>query len=200
MAVIEAYPLQWPAGQKRTDSWRRERGPFKTSLASARDGILRELKLMGVNRQVIVISTNIRLRADGLPYGDGPKRPLNDPGVAVYFTRKQRPLAFACDNYQSVEQNLRAVQMTLQAMRGIERWGAREMLDKAFVGFTALPAPAKPKHWREVLNISGPTNLASVKATRDQLARHYHPDTGGTHEKMVELNRAYEEALREVTS
>lgn len=77
-----AYPLSWPLGKPRTGY--RTAASFKTSLADARDGLLLELARMSANE--VVLSTNMELRRDGLPYAQR-RQPL-DPGVAVYFPWK----------------------------------------------------------------------------------------------------------------
>jgi len=84
MEGIEAYPLHWPHGWKRRN--RRERAKFSTSFANARDGLIDELRLMGAKN--IVLSTNIELRRDGLPYAKA-KQP-EDPGIAIYFQHKKQ--------------------------------------------------------------------------------------------------------------
>jgi hypothetical protein len=70
----------------------------------------------------VILSTNIPLRNDGLPYANS--REPNDPGVAVYFRYQKRDLCFACDAYTSVRENAYAIAKTVEALRGIERWGA----------------------------------------------------------------------------
>jgi hypothetical protein len=59
--MIEAYPLQWPVGYKRTS--RQQSGRFDTSFGAARDKIVKELRLMGARD--VIISTNVPLRQDG---------------------------------------------------------------------------------------------------------------------------------------
>ena len=136
----EAFPLSWPAGRKRTQY--RERAKFDTTFARARDNIVREVGLLagryGPDPQ-IVISTNIALRRDGLPLAS--QRQPDDPGVAVYFLYKKRQMSFACDRWEKIEHNMQAIAKTIEALRGIARWGTGDMLEAAFTGFTALPAP-----------------------------------------------------------
>ena len=64
--MTEAYPLQWPETQPH--SKRRQRAQFNTSFAKARDALMHELRLMGA--QLPVLSTNVELRRDGLPYAN----------------------------------------------------------------------------------------------------------------------------------
>lgn len=44
----------------------------------------------------------------------------------------------------------------------------------------------------------GCTNMKEVKAIYRRLSKQYHPDLGGSDEQMIELNKAYQKALRNV--
>lgn len=155
---------------------------------------MHEIKLMG-GRDVI-LSTNIPLRKDGLPYADF-KIP-NDRGVAVYFKYKGNQMCFACDRWNRIEDNVMAIGKTIEALRGIDRWGASDMIERAFQGFTALPSP-KTK-WYEVLEVSPTATEDEVKRARNRLAMKYHPDTGNAPDSsmMMKVNQAFEEYQREV--
>lgn len=139
----------------------------------------------------VIISTNIPLRKDGLPFTNA-KEPA-DPGVAVYFQRKGKKLCFACDKYDRVWKNMRAIQKTIEAMRGIERWGSSDMLDRAFTGFASLPAPGK-REWWVVLGLNGTESTDQIKARFRELAKIHHPDNGGSADTFAEINNAYQEA------
>lgn len=197
---FEAYPLQWPAGRSRTDYWNREHGKFDVSFARARDNIINEVKLLTGGRwgpePHTVISTNVALRRDGLPLAS--QRAPDDPGVAVYFLYKKRQMSFSCDRWLKIEHNMQAIAKTIEALRGIARWGTGDMLEAAFTGFTALPAPGAKREWWEVLGVPRTSTRESVKHAYRALASLYHPDKpGGSHERMAELNAAQDAALRE---
>lgn len=192
---IDAYPLSWPTGWKRTQY--KKTSKFKTTFAVARDHLMRELKLMGVNNSTynthIVLSSNVPLRRDGLPLA-GQSNP-KDPGVAVYFIYKGKPMVFACDTYPKVEDNLHAVTKTVEALRGIERWGASSMMERAFTGFTALP-PSSGTTWWEILQVSQRATEDEIKSAFRRLAKVHHPDQGGSEHMMSKLNNAYTEAMK----
>jgi len=188
---IDSYPLCWPVGWKRTND--RERSRFKTTFGRARDEIFAELKRMGVGDWNVVLSTNIPLRRDGLPYS-GMAQP-KDPGVAVYFRHRGKPMVFACDNYHKIEDNMHAIVKTIEAIRGIERWGASEMMERTFTGFQALPAPKQKKPWWEVLGVKQFDHPNRIKEMYHTLARANHPDQGGDPAKMAEINDAYRESM-----
>jgi hypothetical protein len=119
----EAYPLYWPEGWKRTAY--REHSRFKTGFGAARNLLFAELSRMGASH--IILSTNIPLRNDGLPRAN--VRPDGgDTGVSVYFKRKGKDMVFACDKYTDTCDNIYAISKTIDAMRGIERWGASDMI------------------------------------------------------------------------
>lgn len=188
--MIEAYPLAWPDGWPRRPSHQRSASKYEVTFLRARDELARQLKLAG--GRDVVISTNIPLRRDGLPLAN--MREPNDPGVAVYWTdRKRRPRVIACDHWRTARENLRAVGITVESLRSIERAGATELLERAFSGFARLPEAATC--W-SVLGLSGPTARHEVDARYRELARQHHPDRGGNHETMARLNLAYQEAVK----
>lgn len=150
----------------------------------------------------VIISTNIPLRKDGIPYS-GQAQPA-DPGVAVYFLWKQEQRVLACDRWDRVEDNLHAIELAVQAMRGLDRWGVSQILDRAFAGFTALPPPPKTddnRPWWEILDQDRSASLENIEATYREYAKMCHPDTTGDGKwcgiTMVELNRAISEARKE---
>ena len=210
---MNAYPLSWPNGWPRTRSrksarfTRKERhygqggGSWTSSKSlTISDGVQRclsELDKLGVRDGDAVISTNIQPRLDGLPRSGGGEPA--DPGVAVYWTRPgdKAPKVMAIDLYDRVADNLAAIAATLEAMRAIERHGGAQILERAFTGFVALPANAKD--WRSVLEITPQVSkLSDVEDQYRRLSAKAHPDRGGDHNKMVELNAAIEAARAEL--
>lgn len=183
---VEAHPLHWPQGWPRTRSPQRAR--FDASFATARDGLFSQIKMLGGTH--IVMSTNVPLRRDGIPYAN--QRQPDDKGVAVYFLRRGRQMVFACDRWDKVEDNMRAIEKTIDAIRGIERWGASEMMERAFTAFEALPAPRSC--W-DILGVPPGASAADISAAYRAKARSMHPDAGGSEAAMSELNRARDEAM-----
>ena len=81
-------------------------------------------------------------------------------------------------------------------MRSIERHGGAAILDRAFTGFAALPAPAAGKRdWWTVLELPSTASQAEIRDAFNRLARVHHPDRGGSDERMAEIIRARDEAL-----
>ncbi|MEK7669479.1 MAG: hypothetical protein AAB350_02730 [Patescibacteria group bacterium] len=60
------------------------------------------------------------------------------------------------------------------------------------------PRQEKKKTWREIFGFSGSGRVTKEMVEREfkRLAMYSHPDRGGSHERMIELNTAREEALR----
>lgn len=192
--TVEAYPLQWPAGRKRTDSYRREVARFDVTFTRARDNIVQEIRRLtgSYPDPNIVISTNVALRRDGLPLAN--QRQPDDVGVAVYFTYKKRQMSFACDRWKKIEHNMQAIAKTIEALRGIDRWGSGDMLEAAFTGFTALPAPGAHREWWEVLGLYPNAPGSEVLAAYRRLRSEHHPDKGGSAARFDEVEQAYRRA------
>lgn len=216
------YPLAWPAGWPRTGVSLRARARFhgterkfangganswlqkrEVTIAEGTSRVLNELRGFGVREGDAIISTDLVLRLDGLPRSD--QRAPADPGVAVYWTRpgdKGGMKCMAIDMYDRVADNLAAVAATLNAMRAIERHGGAQILDRAFQGFTALPAPGQVQGgWRSVLGFKPDAmpKLAEVERTYRTMRGATHPDKpGGDAEKFNAVQLAWEAAQTEL--
>jgi uncharacterized short protein YbdD (DUF466 family) len=203
--MLTRFPLCWPDGWRRTPTHQQRDARFKRdkrwlTISDGVGRVMTELEKMNISYQDVIISTNVRTRLDGLPRSGEPEP--SDKGVAVYW-RKGRDGQMQCmaiDIYTLVADNLGAVAATLEAMRAIERHGGAQVQERTFRGFAALPEKTG-KSWRLILGLPE----YDVTITRMQVEEHYrararqaHPDTGGSHEAMAELNRAREEALKEV--
>ncbi len=192
---MEAYPLQWPDYQQRTPHYKIQKSRFDTTFDIARKLVFNEIARLGGKNPIL--STNIPLRKDGYPYASA--RDPDDRGVAVYFDYKGKSMVFACDKWQTTKENVKAVAKTIDAIRGIERWGSSEMMEQAFRGFEALPAP-KQNGWRDVFNIA-PTQKPSfdqLKGIYKRKAKVAHPDHGGTNEECHIIQGAYDQAKIEL--
>ncbi len=184
--MTEAYPLVWPAGWPRTTS--PGASQFQVSMARARDRLLTEIHRLG--GRYPVLSSNLRLRLDGLPLARQPEPA--DAGVAVYFERKGHQMVFACDRYWRVRENIRAIGLTIEAIRGIERWGASEMMERSLRAFEALPAP--PDCWG-TLGIGRTSDAREINDAFRQKAKTVHPDVGGAKGQLEALVEARDQAL-----
>ena len=216
MSERKAYPLSWPEGWRRTKTRSHAafnktkepryndqgqamyQGKSRLSVSDAVRRVLAELERMGIHDDDIIISTNVPLRLDGLPRSD---QEPSDPGVAVYWQKKGQPSmrCMAIDRYYRVADNLAAVAATLDAMRAIERHGGAEILNRAFLGFAALPEKAS-QPWREVLGIENSPTLELVEDRFRALVKVHHPDQGGSREEFERLVQAREAARMELSA
>lgn len=185
---VTAYPLCWPANRKRTKH--QSTPKFKvSSFAKVRDDLFAEVRRLGAKS--VVLSTNIALRNDGIPYAN--QRQPDDTGVALYFIDKRGGRkCFACDRWRKIEDNMHAIEMTIAALRGIERWGSGEDMEAAFSGFAALPPSKRP--WWEVLGVAHDARLDKAEQAYRVLSNIHHPDRGGDPKRMAEINAAFDDA------
>lgn len=217
----EPFPLQWPENAKRTAPAFRNRSRFgvrgQVSFANAHMQLRAELGRFGAVNSVI--TTDLPLRVDGVPYATGR---MVDPGVAVWFvlpdtTGKPSEHVFACDVWLSIAENMTGIAKTIEALRGMDRWGVADAVTRAFAGFAALPpgnaeapppAPSGPvvRPWREVLGGTWPppgvcsdADLLAIANARYRAGVSVaHPDRGGSTDAMAELNLAMETAKAEL--
>lgn len=200
------YPLQWPTNWKRTIAGHRKRATFQQGFAAARDGLVRQLEMLGAANGMI--TSDLPMRADGLPYANGR---ADDPGIAVWFVLDGKERVFACDKWTGHAANMRAIALSIQAIRGLDRWGASDLVTRVFAGFNALPPggdqESTKRPWREVLGVvvanvedlaDSQRSLQAVRMAHRNLIRKHHPDLGGDHAIAAELNAALAEAEREL--
>lgn len=198
----QKYPLDWPLEYPRTAS--PKRSSFKNpTLARSVANILDEVNRLqnGYTSRVqpdVIISSNVPLRNDGSPRADYMKSILKDKGVAVYFKKDGDSVVLCCDQYDSIESNLHAIYLSIQALRAIDRWGVSDFLKRSFSGFKALPESATNKWW-VILGFpeySKPTSFASAETNYKLMRKTAHPDAGGSDAAFTELQTAFEQCKK----
>lgn len=171
-----------------------------------------EIELRHLKASDIIVEADLRLdqiRQDGwLRGGCSPA----SPGVRLSFVSRHGPLAYTCATFDTMEQNLRAIGMTLQRLRLVDEYGTTKSGEQ-YRGFSALPPGgiAAPEFAsvedaaRFLLQMAGSDythagNISCVLAVGHPsciLDRVYrkaatmnHPDAGGTEKAMSRINRA----------
>ena len=158
-------------------------------LSDARTRVANELER--IQGRHPVLSTNIELRADG-HIRAGRAAPA-DPGAALYFRLRDRPIVLACDRWRTVGGNIAAIAAHIEALRGQERWGVGT-IEQSFEGFLALSPPVNLEDWRALLG--NPATLSAAESAFRAAMRKAHPDAGGSAAAAAALNAAIDAARR----
>jgi hypothetical protein len=195
--VTRPLPAVWPTG-RRTPAAERQWGRFKAPWSSTMELLERELRhLQAVEPVVIEAGYRERdIRLDGRPR-TGAK--LDDPAVVVSFESRFGPLRYGCDTFHEHAANLRAIALTLQHLRAVDRYGVTKRGEQ-YQGWSALPPPGDPRMSAEeakafIRHHSGvqPDDTgASLRELYRRAARRLHPDVGGDPVLMSRLNQAAE--------
>lgn len=219
MEIRLQSPLNWPIGFGRTPKQERKPSSFRRrytpaggnwarnerlSLAQAEDRVRAELRAFTRAGQIWRITEAV-LTCD-VPttqrntFHSGAREP-DDSGAAVYFELDGKPVVLCCDRWNRVADNFAAIAATLDAMRGLERWGVTES-ERVFTGFAALPAPGEATSrtcWEVLgLDLFDRNTAETINSAFRSKAKECHPDAGGTSEAMAELITAREQALAQL--
>lgn len=149
-----------------------------------------EIELHALDASSIIVEADLRkdqIRNDGWPRGGCSPA---TPGVRLSFASKHGPMAFACGTFRTMEQNLRAIGLTLQRLRLIDEYGATRSGEQ-YKGFAQLPAGEwstieAARNWLGTMAGCSGTDTDIYRAA----ARKAHPDAGGSNDLMAKVNRA----------
>ena len=200
--AVGGRPLSaWP-GAVPPPARRRSRWTFKVTAGATLAELESELGRHGARDAYLEVNVRDRdVRQDGrLRAGATP----SSPGVVLYFTHpSQGALRFASDGHEVWHHNVRAILLTLEALRSVERYGAVQDAQQ-FRGFKALPASTSLGMGRsaaiEMLRIWSGIELAA-DADRDLLFAAYRAARARTHPDRVGHDRDWhlvEAAAREL--
>lgn len=126
--------VKWPGTRTRNP----QRSKFKASYTNTLkliDDELRHLKAKNIVLQADCDESEIRL--------DGRFRAravMRSQGIILSLDSMHGPLSWACDRYDSWEDNLRAIGLTMNALRAVSRYGVVREAEQ-YKGFKALPGP-----------------------------------------------------------
>lgn len=184
----------------------RTRSPFSAPLAPTLDLLTRELRLLRAERIVVGLAIPPgKIRLDGLPYADAK---ASHPGVLLAFDSRHGPLRYAADRFrrpmdgqEGWQDNLRAIALTLENLRAVDRYGATAD-GQQYRGYAALgagtPMPATHLTTDEAVTlIADLAGVSPVVGDPDSIQRAYrmaarkaHPDTGGDAGTFARLQAA----------
>ncbi|MGN6804054.1 MAG: J domain-containing protein [Ginsengibacter sp.] len=188
--MIEAFPLHWPVGYSRSKTQISSR--FKVTMDKSQRFLRDEVRKLKATD--LIISTNVPVKSNGLLYADWMRRKIEDPGAAIYFKYNGKDVAMCCDQNERVWENIYALGKGIEALRGMERWGVSEFIERAFTGFKALPESVVSETCFSILGISPESSLAEIKAAYFSKAKTAHPDAGGNNEDFNKIKLAYDQA------
>lgn len=127
-------------------------------------------KLDGTN---VLVGAGFResdLRLDGLPRADRKQDPYMHPGIEVSFDSRHGRLTYATDQFVNWRGNLRAIALSLEALRAVDRYGVSKR-GQQYAGWAQLTAGGPdPERGRKLVEQHGGVRQA-LMAT--------HPDHGG---------------------
>lgn len=155
----------WPHGVTE----HRQRSQFATPYPKTLALLAREVAWLGGRDVVMGVGlSEHEVRLDGQPRANA--RAFGHPGVEISFdSREHGRQTYATDQYFDWRDNVRAIALSLEALRAVERWGVSK--GRQYAGFSLLTAgPGKEERGRELVKQYGSVN-AALRAT--------HPDTGG---------------------
>ncbi len=201
--IEPGYPLKWPNDRPRTPAASRRAALFRDkgsamTLTTAKRRLADQTTAMTRRGQPwrvlnMILSTNIRYTASGARDQNVSRRDPDDCGVAFYFDLDGRPHVLACDQWDTVADNIAAIAAHIDALRGQERWGVAD-LRQAFAGHVALP---QPDPWWAVLGVTQDATLEAITAQYRRHSKAAHPNAGGERAAWDRLAAAYEAAKAE---
>ena len=128
-----------------TPAAQRKGVPFKAAWSTTHSELRRELKHLHATDAVLELAVKPHhVRLDGQLRSDVPNN-LPHPGVRLSFqTRDHGSLSYTCDTYSARyygqladwQANLRAIVLTLEALRAVDRYGATK--GEQYAGFKAI--------------------------------------------------------------
>lgn len=184
----------------------RKPSPFSASWSSTMDLLDRELWALGVRTAWVLQldHTERDIRRDGGVRANAAPR---SPRVQVCADTRHGPMKWPCDRFQGWHDNVRAIALSLEALRRVDRYGVTGHGEQ-YRAWTALPqrehqltrdqAAQLIAEWADPAAVSVDAVVAALLAgDRTVLAAAYrkaartaHPDAGGDQDSMARLNAA----------
>lgn len=146
----------------------RRQAQFATPYARTLEQLEREIGYVGGRDITVGVGLSEHdIRLDGMPRANA--RPMSHPGVEVTFdTKAHGRLTYATDQFFDWRDNMRAVTLSLESLRAVERYGVSK--GRQYAGFSLLTAgPGQEERGRLLVERYGGVSEA-LRAT--------HPDTG----------------------
>jgi len=128
--VLESFP-----GKKPTPV----RSKFKKSYGETMRDLDKELRMIGASNVVISLDCDSReIRNDGMPRSDC--RPRSPAVVLSFESRKTGAMQMPCATYHDWQDNVRAIAMSLEALRAVDRYGVTQKAEQ-YKGWSKIAGP-----------------------------------------------------------
>lgn len=169
----------WPNRRPLRSPDERERSRFDSSWSQTLNLLSYEVSRLNASSVVVRLALEDKdIRRDGWPRASA--RPEH-PGVIIEWQSGKRWSRMAADKYDHWQDNARAVALSLEALRGVERWGAVEGEQYEGLQLELEDAGSSQSSAQELLDSYGGLREA-LKAT--------HPDQGGDPEEFRRVQEA----------
>jgi len=197
---------KWPS--KPTPGYMRKSSPFKAGWQQTLDLLERELNHLSAKE--ITVEGFFRLsdvRNDGWPKSNA--RPTQ-PGVILSFNTKRGRMVMPCDSFDDWEGNLRAIALTLERLRSVERYGIVTEQQEQYTGWLRLPEASAVDEAtecaRRLADLASVSHLPSqILASRElfervaaEALRRNHSDTGENNVDGLQLALSARKRIREL--
>jgi hypothetical protein len=184
----------------------RKSAQFKASWLQTLDLLEYELDRLDAHHVVVQIEDpeqHKTMRNDGSMTVAGKYWPTK-PGVVLMFESPKGNISMPCDRYNHWRDNLRAIALSLEALRAVDRYGVTRG-NEQYRGWTQIEAPSNGKMTREqalvfLASLTGSNAVALDEhwstvgeAMLKRAKKLHHPDApGGSHEMFVKIGQAEE--------
>ena len=200
---------QWPGEYSKA----RTRSPFSAKWEQTLKDLAAELRHLEAKGIVLMVAVEERdIVVDGTRPRAGAR--AAHPGVILAFGSKNGPMKFACDRFNSWEDNVRAVALGLHDLRRLDRYGITKKGEqyrgwKQLSGATVEPAmtvesaaewlATMMRHLNSKMEPVATTFLSNInqyQASFREAAKKLHPDAGGSDEffkRLMEVKRVLDQ-------
>lgn len=184
-----------------TPQHQRKRSKFKATYNRTLQDLERELNHLGAKN--VVFQADVRaedIRVDGFLRARAITR---SPKIIISFDSKHGPLSYPCDRFDHWEDNIRAIALSLAALRTVDRYGVTRSAEQ-YKGWAKLPAPDTPMtveqaarclakyvgiHWQDVCGLTADLKIELFRKARAGS----HPDrNNGASAEFLEVQKAIE--------
>lgn len=179
--------LAWP----RELTKNRNYSPFTAEWSSTLALLKRELAQVNARNVVLQVAIDpTQFRRDGRPRADARSQ---HPGVILSLdTPRKGSLQFPCDSFTTWQDNVRAIALSMEALRKMDRYGVTKD-GQQYTGWKALnPGPSglmSEAAAGELLRAYAPGGT-DLRVAYKHAARKTHPDAGGNYNDFHRVQKA----------